>query len=300
MPVPSPAAALDGAIVVDKPGGMTSHDVVASVRRALAVARVGHTGTLDPMATGVLPLLVGRATRLAQFLAGADKTYEARVRFGWATTTYDALGEPTSAARPVRLDPAALADALARFEGDFEQVPPAYSAKKVDGKRAYDLARARKAPDLAPVRVTVRRLETLAIEEDAVVLRLTCSAGFYVRSLAHDLGSALGTGAHLAALRRTASGTFRIADAVGLGDLLREPAAAARVLVPMASVVAVMPEVRLDEAGVERVRRGQDVAGPGLPAGAPHARLLTPGGELAAIAAPAGVPGVLHPVVVLM
>ena len=299
MPEPT-AALLDGAIVVDKPSGMTSHDVVASVRRALRVPRVGHTGTLDPMATGVLPLLVGRATRLAQFLAGADKTYEARVRFGWATTTYDALGEPTSATVAVALDPAEVARALARFEGAFDQVPPAYSAKKVDGKRAYDLARADRATDLAPVRVTVRSLETLAVEGDAVVLRLTCSAGFYVRSLAHDLGAALGIGGHLAALRRTASGPFSIGQAVELGDLLREPAGAGRVLVPMAAVLPGLPEVTLDEAGVERVRRGQDVPGPSVPAGVPFARLLTPGGALAAIATPSAVGGVLHPVVVLM
>jgi tRNA pseudouridine55 synthase len=294
------AAVLDGAIVVDKPGGMTSHDVVASVRRALRAPRVGHTGTLDPMATGVLPLLVGRATRLAQFLAGADKTYEARVRFGWATTTYDALGEPTSAAVPVTLDSGAVARALARFEGTFEQVPPAFSAKRVDGKRAYDLARADKAPDLAPVRVTVRSLETIAIETDAVVLRLTCSAGFYVRSLAHDLGAALGTGAHLAALRRTASGPFSIGQAADFGDLLRDPACAGRLLVPMAEVLPALPQVTLDAAGAARVRRGQDVPAPAVPGGAPFVRLLMPGGELAAIGAPSAAPGVLHPVVVLL
>jgi len=294
------AAVLDGAIVVDKPGGMTSHDVVASVRRALRVPRVGHTGTLDPMATGVLPLLVGRATRLAQFLAGADKTYEARVQFGWATTTYDALGDPTSVPLPVTLDPGAVARALARFEGTFDQVPPAFSAKRVDGKRAYDLARADKAPELAPVRVTVRSLETMAVEADAVVLRLTCSAGFYVRSLAHDLGAALGTGAHLAALRRTASGPFSMGQAADFGDLLRDPARAGRVLVPMAAVLPALPQVTLDAAGAERVRRGRDVPGSPVPDGAPFVRLLTPGGELAAIASPSAIPGVLHPVVVLL
>jgi tRNA pseudouridine55 synthase len=300
MTAARPPAALDGALVVDKPGGLTSHDVVASVRRALGGARVGHTGTLDPMATGVLPLLVGRATRLAQFLAGATKTYDARIRFGWATTTYDAEGGPVGEPIEAVVDPGALARALDAFRGSFAQRPPAFSAKRVDGRRAYDLARADNAPELTPVEVTLHAVDVLGVSGAVADLRLTCSAGFYVRSLAHDLGAALGLGAHLAALRRTASGPFALTQAVALGDLLSDEAAAGRALVPMADLLPALPIVRLDETGVDRVRRGQDVEGDGAGSGAALTRLLTPAGVLAGIAAPADRPGFLHPVVVLM
>jgi tRNA pseudouridine55 synthase len=291
---------LDGALVVDKPAGLTSHDVVASVRRRLGGVRVGHTGTLDPMATGVLPLLVGRATRLAQFLSGDTKTYEATIRFGWATSTYDAEGDAVGAAVDGRVDAGALARALDAFRGTFAQRPPAYSAKRVDGRRAYDLARADRAPDLAPVRVTLHEADVLAVTGDTAQVRLTCSAGFYVRSLAHDLGTAIGTGAHLAALRRTASGPFAIERAAGLDVLLADEEAAASALVPMADLLPGVPAVRLDPRTVERVRRGQDVDGAVVPAGTTLARLLTPEGALAAIARPGAVAGALHPIVVLM
>jgi tRNA pseudouridine55 synthase len=291
---------IDGALVVDKPGGLTSHDVVAALRRRLGGPKIGHTGTLDPMATGVLPLLVGRATRLAQFVAGAAKTYEARVRFGWATTTYDALGEPAGTAVEATVDTAAVERALDAFRGTFTQRPPAFSAKKVDGHRAYDLARADKAPELPPVQVTVHHLEVLGVDAGTADLRLTCSAGFYVRSLAHDLGQALGCGAHLAALRRTASGPFTIDRAWALGDLLGEGASPSAAVMPMADVLPELPVVRLDEATVERVRRGLEVPAAGLAQGTPLARILAPGGALAAIGRPGSRPGLLHPIVVLM
>jgi tRNA pseudouridine55 synthase len=294
------ALAGDGALVVDKPGGLTSHDVVAALRRRLGGAKIGHTGTLDPMATGVLPLLVGRATRLAQFVAGATKTYEARIRFGWATTTYDAMGEPAGAAVEARVDAARIERAADAFRGAFTQRPPAFSAKKVDGHRAYDLARADKAPDLPPVPVTVHHLEVLGVEGGVADLRITCSAGFYVRSLAHDLGQAVGCGAHLAALRRTASGPFTIDRAWALGDLLAEGASPSEAVLPMADVLPDVPAVRLDAITLERVRRGLEVAAPGLAPLAPLARLLTPEGVLAAIGRPGSRPGLLHPVVVLM
>lgn len=295
-----PAAAVDGALVVDKPAGLTSHDVVASVRRRLRGAKIGHTGTLDPLATGVLPLLVGRATRLAQFLAGAAKTYEARVRFGWATTTYDALGEPTGEPLDVAVDGPALDRVLERFRGTFAQRPPAFSAKKVDGHRAYDLARADRAPELAAVDVTVHHLEVLALDGPSVDLRVTCSAGFYVRSLAHDLGVALGTGAHLAALRRTASGPFTIERAWTLSALLGDGEWPDGALVPMADLLPDLPVVQLDAATVERVRRGQEVPAAGVAPETALARLVAPGGGLAAIGRPGSRPGVLHPVVVVM
>jgi tRNA pseudouridine55 synthase len=295
-----PATPIDGALVVDKPAGLTSHDVVAAVRRRLGGAKIGHTGTLDPMATGVLTLLVGRATRLAQFMASATKTYDARVRFGWATTTYDALGEAVGDVVDAPVDAAALERALDAFRGTFAQRPPAFSAKKVDGHRAYDLARADKAPELAPVEVTVHHLAVLAVDGGTADLRLTCSAGFYVRSLAHDLGVALGCGAHLAALRRTASGPFTLEGAASLGDLLAEGATPARYVMPMADLLPDLPAVRLDPAALERVGRGQEVPAPGLAAATPLARLLAPDGALAAIGRPGSRPGVLHPVVVVM
>jgi tRNA pseudouridine55 synthase len=295
-----PATPVDGALVVDKPAGLTSHDVVAAVRRRLGGAKIGHTGTLDPMATGVLTLLVGRATRLAQFMASATKSYDARVRFGWATTTYDALGEAVGDVVDAPVDAAALERALDAFRGTFAQRPPAFSAKKVDGHRAYDLARADKAPELAPVEVTVHHLAVLAVDGGTADLRLTCSAGFYVRSLAHDLGVALGCGAHLAALRRTASGPFTLEGAASLGDLLAEGATPARYVLPMADLLPDLPAVRLDPAALERVGRGQEVPAPGLAASTPLARLLAPDGALAAIGRPGSRPGVLHPVVVVM
>jgi tRNA pseudouridine55 synthase len=296
---PRPGA-LDGALVIDKPAGMTSHDVVASVRRALGGLRVGHTGTLDPMATGVLPLLLGRATRLAQFLAGATKSYEARIRFGWATTTYDAEGAPTGPAVEAPVDPDAVRQVLAGWVGRLEQRPPAFSAKRVEGRRAYDLARADRPPELPPVPVTLHAADVTCVSGGLVDLRVTCSSGFYVRSLAHDLGVALGTGAHLSALRRTASGPFDLERAVPLGPVLVDPALARQACVPMAGLLPDAPAVRLDVASVERVRRGQDVPGGGAAAGVPLARLLTPEGTLAAIAGPGDRPGFLHPLVVLM
>lgn len=295
----APVVPLDGALVIDKPAQMTSHDVVAAVRRALGGARIGHTGTLDPMATGVLPLLVGRATRLAQFMSDAGKTYEAEVRFGWATDTYDATGEAAGPPVDVRLDEGRLAPLLARFRGPLLQCPPAFSAKKVDGTRAYRLARSHRAPELAPVNVTVHALELVGIDGDTARLRVECSAGFYVRSLAHDLGQALGPGAHLASLRRTSSGIFGLDCAIGLEPILRDPSRAVAALVPMADVLPDLPRVVLDESEVERVRRGQDVAGR-AEAGDGPVRLLAGDGQLAAIAARSGPVGLLHPVVVLM
>jgi len=197
---------MDGLLVVDKPAGPTSHDVVARMRRALREKRIGHTGTLDPMATGVLLLVLGKATRLAQFLSGSAKSYEATVRFGFATDTADAqgrpLGPPSSVASPTV---EAIDAALNAFRGTFMQQPPAFSAKKIDGQRSYKLAREAANTLPAPVSVTAHRIQIVGAEADTVALRVDCSAGFYIRSLAHDLGERLGVGAHLVALRRTHS-----------------------------------------------------------------------------------------------
>jgi tRNA pseudouridine55 synthase len=203
-----------GLLVIDKPAGMTSHDVVERVRDLLH-ERVGHAGTLDPQATGVLLLCVGAATRLSRFLQGHDKIYEGVVRLGWATDTYDAQGEPAADPVPVpSLHEEAVRAALGRFMGEQQQVPPVYSAKKVRGQPAYRRARRGEPVQPDPVTVTVYALELLQLAGEQIHLRVHCSAGTYVRTLAHDLGAALGCPAHLAALRRTASGAFDLRDAL--------------------------------------------------------------------------------------
>jgi tRNA pseudouridine55 synthase len=321
---------MDGLLVIDKPDGLTSHDVVAAVRRALRERRVGHTGTLDPLATGVLPLVLGRATRLAKFLSGRDKTYDATIRLGTATDTADAAGAPVGEARsgpwPSREE---IDRALDAFRGTFLQQPPAYSAKKIAGRRSYALARSAAAtvpgptsvpsPTSVPrpVAVTVRRLALVAAEDSIVHLEVECSAGFYVRALAHDLGERLGIGAHLLALRRTRSGDYSLSDATTLDEVVREPAAAARRLVPLACMLSSMPSVVLTEEGVRLAAHGRDIGPPAIAQSlvpipgeslildpqsqsAEAVRLLSPSGELVAIAVRAASLGVLHPSVVLV
>jgi tRNA pseudouridine55 synthase len=297
----------DGVLVVDKPRGPTSHDVVTLARRALGVSRIGHTGTLDPMATGVLPLVVGRATRLAQFLTAGDKDYDATIAFGRTTDTYDAVGSiaTTSAERPSRDQ---LDAALSRFRGTFEQTPPAFSAKNIDGERSYERARkSRGAPAVLPkaVTVTARQLDLLSFDGETACLRMTVTAGFYVRSLAHDLGGVLGMGAVLAALRRTRSGEFGLEGAVPLADVLQaDREALAGRLVPFSGLLPDVPAVTLrGVVNVERVKNGLEVA-PGdlLAALSPVpdlVRLLGPDGTLIGLAKPGRTPGFLHAWVVL-
>jgi tRNA pseudouridine55 synthase len=294
--------AIDGVLVVDKPQALTSHDVVAAVRRILGETRIGHTGTLDPLATGVLPLACGRATRLVRFLSASDKEYEAEIRLGLATDTYDVTGRQTfrGDAQPSRDK---IAEALSGFLGESMQSPPPYSAKKVGGRRAYEMARADAAVQPAPVRVRVERLELLGIEDGRVSIRLLCSAGFYVRSLAHDLGNRLGTGGCLAALRRTRSGAFALSDAVPLAEAAADPAAAARRVVPLASLLPDLAAVTLTADGVQRVLVGRDVdpaqvAGPLPAAAAGWVRLLSADGRLVAMAERAEGAS-LHPSIVL-
>jgi tRNA pseudouridine55 synthase len=300
-----------GVVVVDKPAGPTSHDAVDRVRAALGTRRVGHTGTLDPFATGVLPVCVGQATRLARFVGAGEKEYRATVRLGFATTTDDATGEPLAAPRAVVADAARLRAACARLTGPQLQVPPHYSARRQDGRRLYEMARAGVAVERTPAPVVVHALEVVAAEGDRVELEVRCSAGTYVRALARDLGEQLGTGAHLAALRRTRSGGFGLADAVAWDDL---PALARARLVPMDSLLADLPAARVTAEGARAVRHGRDLGaalvGEGFPAGAPpeRMRLLDERGRLLALAVPRGFsppgPGlpafpVLHPDVVL-
>jgi len=314
----------DGVLVVDKTEGPTSHDVVTLARRALGVSRIGHTGTLDPMATGVLPLVIGRATRLAQFLTASDKSYEATVAFGRTTDTLDASGTIVTACdrRPTRDE---LAQAIGRFRGRFDQTPPVFSAKNIDGERSYDLARRGKLTSEArpkAVSVNVKRLEILSFDGNSARLEMQVTAGFYVRSLAHDLGVTLGTGAHLVALRRTRSGDFTLRDSVALDVLERDRGAALTRFVPLAGMLLGLSSVVLTGEGAKHARHGRDL-GPAdlapessMPADVPEAevdteagtgeppprwiRLLDQNGALLGLARTAAASRVLHPSVVLM
>ncbi len=319
---------MDGLLLVDKPSGPTSHDVVARVRRALREKRIGHTGTLDPMASGVLALVVGRATRLARFIGG-DKAYDATIRLGLNTDSGDALGVPVGApyAGPWP-DRATIEAALDRFRGTFLQQPPAFSAKKIAGRRSYALARKARAnaaaavdtetpPDTDavaplpdPVEVTAYVIELLEVADDRVQLSVRCSAGFYIRSLAVDLGTAVGTGAHLTALRRTEAAGVGLDRAVPLDQL--EAGAGATALVPLDEMLTELPAVTLTEGGVAHVRFGKNLgpgdASAGFAAGVTAAtavsarvvRLLGPSGQLVAMATASDAPGLLHPAVVLL
>jgi tRNA pseudouridine55 synthase len=299
---------LNGVLVVDKPQGPTSHDVVAEARRALQTRRIGHTGTLDPLATGVLPLVVGQATRLSQFLTGASKGYQATIRLGVATDTYDAEGTPTRTTpfeQVARISDSALADALEPFRGTFDQTPPPYSAKKIAGVRAYALARRQLEVRTEPVRITVSVLETVERRGDVVRLRIEASAGFYVRSLAHDLGERLGCGAHLDELRRYRSGPFTLDEALTIDELREGPDAAAGYLVPMERLLEDLPVVDLSDSGTIRARHG-NALGPAdarprtgtVPSEGGLCRLFSGDGRLIAVARrSAG--GSLQPVVVL-
>jgi tRNA pseudouridine55 synthase len=208
-----------GVFVIDKPAGWTSHDVVAALRRLLQTRQIGHFGTLDPFATGVLPLSVGKATRFAQFYLKSRKAYQGTIRFGHATDTYDATGQPSSEYIAPHLDPVAMERVFRDFTGRLMQIPPPFSAKRVGGVRAYELARQRKAFQLSAVDVEVYALELLSIQADWVGFAVECSGGTYVRSLAHDIGQRLGCPAHLGSLRRTAVAEFTENRAVTLAKL---------------------------------------------------------------------------------
>jgi tRNA pseudouridine55 synthase len=306
---------LSGVLVIDKTEGPTSHDLVKFARRALGESRIGHTGTLDPMATGVLPLVIGRATRLAQFLTASDKTYEATITFGRTTDTCDATGTTIASSehRPTR---DALDAALAAFQGTFEQTPPAFSAKNIDGERSYEIARKNARKGIGPgapppqrakaVSVSVKRLEVLAFDGETARLEMQVTAGFYVRSLAQDLGEALECGAVLSALRRTRSGDFGLDRAVPLADLLQAPLELlVPRLVPFRDLLTDLPSVTLRSAlQLERLKNGVEM-GPGdliapLATFAPVTRLLGPDGDLVGLAKPGKTAGNLHGWVVLL
>lgn len=253
------SAAISGVLIVDKPAGMTSHDVVARVRHLLHFRQVGHFGTLDPFATGVLPLSLGKATRFAQFYLKSRKAYEGVIHFGFSTDTYDATGTPTSPPATPELDPAALEKVLRTFTGRVMQAPPPFSAKRVGGTRAYKLARQHKPVELAPVEVEVYAFELLGVERERVRFAVECSGGTYVRSLAHDVGREIGHPAHLGALRRTAVAEFGLKGAVSLEQLEeagREGKAEA-CLVPLEALLPGCPELVVRGREEKSVRHGQ-------------------------------------------
>ncbi len=242
---------------MDKPAGPTSHDVVARARRVLGERSIGHTGTLDPFATGLLVLLLGKGTRVARFLDGLAKTYLATARLGQRTATDDLTGEPVGAAYEGPLpDRAEISQALAGFVGAQSQTPPAYSAKRQDGERAYVRARRGESMELAPAAVTVYEAELLSVEGADVTFRATVSTGTYIRAIARDLGERLGVGAHLTALRRESIGSLRVDDAVPLEAL--EPDTP---LWPLGAVLSHLPRVMVDEAGRVDVGHGRAVTG---------------------------------------
>src|SRR5947209_8295496 len=210
---------MNGVLIVDKPQGLTSHDVVNRIRRILGQRTVGHLGTLDPLATGVLPLVTGNLTRLAQFYTNSEKAYEGAMRFGFATNTYDAEGDPVGPPQSVNLDRNEIEALAANFRGCVEQMPPPFSAKKIGGVPAYKLARKQKEVVLQPVQVEIKEFDILDVSADRVTFRSRVSSGTYMRSLAHDMGQKLACGAHLESLRRTAVAEFEITDAHTLEKL---------------------------------------------------------------------------------
>jgi tRNA pseudouridine55 synthase len=260
---------MNGTLIIDKPAGLTSHDVVARVRRIIGERRVGHTGTLDPFATGVLVILIGKATRLLQFLSGAEKEYEALIRFGYATDTGDATGQrlevhaQSQSTQSLREEE--IETAMASLRGEISQVPPMYSAKKVKGQKLYELARRGEEIERQPVKVTISEFalngQLLRMGDDGIAdlnVRVACSAGTYVRTLAEDLGKLLGLGAHLAALRRTRAGRFKIDSAITLERLteLVEAGSIADQIISLDATIGHLPPVVMNEGDVRRVING--------------------------------------------
>jgi len=293
---------VDGVIIVDKPREWTSHDVVNKMRRLAGTRKIGHLGTLDPGATGVLPLVIGRATRLAQFFTRNDKTYQGVIHFGYSTDSYDMDGVATSPETLVTLDQQELQALLDRFRGEIQQVPPPVSAKKVAGRPAYELARKGQPLELDPVTVNVYELQLLSVEGCEATILLHCSAGTYVRSIAHDAGQALGCGAFLKSLRRTASGDFNIERARSLEELaaLAQEGRLQEALIPAAQLLPSFPAELVDVITAGHIRNGRDFRVSPFQAreGTRYVKAVTPQGELVAIGE-ARLPHLYHPVLVL-
>jgi tRNA pseudouridine55 synthase len=298
----------DGVLLLDKPEGPTSHDMVALARRCLGTRRIGHAGTLDPMATGLLVLMVGRATRLAPFLSGMDKVYRGVLRLGVATDTYDRAGTPVGPPREVGVTRAGLDEAFRRFQGTVSQTPPIFSAKKVHGTPMYRLARRQRPVSPVPALVTFRRLDLLDLRGADVEFEAEVSAGTYLRAFAHDLGQALGCGAHLHSLRRSTIGPFRVDDAITPAGLEAAGTAAAQRLIPMHTVPLGLPTLVLTASGLHAIRHGrpcglQEIASPRPPLPLGRCCLQGPEGTLVAIGEvqvvpPAGARPIVRPQIV--
>jgi len=282
---------MNGLLVLDKPAGMTSHDVVEVVRRATGERSIGHLGTLDPMATGVLPLLLGKYTRLAQFFGTAEKGYEGTIRFGFATDTFDAEGTAASKPQPLTLSLFELQAIAARFHGEVQQMPPVFSAKKIGGVPAHKLARAGKPVDVKPARIVIHRFELLSLEgpspeQQSARFEMQVSAGGYVRSVAHELGELAGCGAHLAELRRTQAGAFTLAQAIMLDELKAlagTPDEIERRLPHPRTLLPEFPSVTIDEHTAGRLRNGMQINLPDF-SGASMVKVFTNPVELLGIA----------------
>ena len=290
---------MNGVIVIDKPAGPTSHDVVNRMRRLLAQREIGHLGTLDPSATGVLPLVLGKLTRLAQFYNNSEKSYEGTIRFGLATDTYDADGEPSGPAQPVLFDLEELEQAVARFRGPIEQLPPPFSAKKINGVPAYKLARKKKEVRLKPVQVEIRELEMTGFDGERATFRARVGSGTYMRCVAHDIGQRLGCGAHLASLRRTAVAEFGIEDAHTLEEVQEqvERAPVSELFMHPRELLPEFPSVTANEESAAKIRAGRAVNLPEL-SRASHVKVFYGQRELIAIATRiAG--SLFHPKIVL-
>ena len=257
-----PKKSADGVLLVDKKSGITSHDVVERFRRRTKVKKAGHTGTLDPLATGLLVLCVGKATRLQSYLMGMEKTYEGAFQFGWATDSYDATGEPAGDATEVNVEHIDFEPHLDKFRGEIEQMPPAFSAKKIEGVRAYEMARKGQEVKLQPKRVTVYEFTILEVSGSIARFRVRSSAGTYVRSLAHDLGQSIGVPAHLKELRRTAIGTFHVDQAISFDKMSEAPVEA--ILAPphfqsLSDIDLPHARIRIDWAQQGKLMQGQSV-----------------------------------------
>jgi tRNA pseudouridine55 synthase len=293
---------MNGAIVVDKPPGWTSHDVVNKLRRMAGVQKIGHLGTLDPQATGVLPLLTGRATRLAQFFTRNDKVYEGVIRFGWSTSTYDGGGEPASPRVDIEIARQQAEEVFSRFRGTFMQTPPPVSAKKIGGTPAYEFARKNIAVEIKPAEVTVHALDVLEVSGAEVTIRAHVSGGTYIRAIAHEAGQALGCGAFLKSLRRLASAPFDISQAKTMEQLalLAAEGRLREALIPAADLLPEFPLEIVDAITEGQIRQGRDfrVSPFRVRGDARYVKAVTRDGELVAIGE-ARLPNLYHPLLVL-
>jgi tRNA pseudouridine55 synthase len=273
---------ISGVLVIDKPVGLTSHDVVQIVRRGTHIRRAGHTGTLDPRASGVLVVLIGPAVRLSEYISAADKRYQAVIQLGIATDTYDSNGTITKTA-PIDITEEEFENYLRGFEGEIEQIPPPYSAIKIKGRKAYEMAREGEEVELEPRSIKVYSIELLEWAPPEVVVDVFCSSGTYMRSLAHELGEKIGCGAHLVGLRRTKSGRFSLRDATPLNKLRQafEDGSWYHYLIPAAEALSDWPSIELTPDQVEAVRHGHQItAEPDSPK---QVRAISEQGELIAL-----------------